>query len=88
MNARREMRHHPSALDKQPITESPTMRSSISNETRYGYSTQKETSSEKIRIRTTEPVSNGLMNEHAFFEYRAKPMSTRILKSKASQSIT
>jgi hypothetical protein len=31
MNARREMRHHPPALDKQPITESPTMRSSTSN---------------------------------------------------------
>jgi|SRR5260221_1335961 len=76
MNARREMRHHPPALDKQPITESPTMRSSISNETRYGYSTQKETSSEKIRIRTTKPASNGWMNEHAFFEYRAKPMRT------------
>src|SRR6266403_5225623 len=27
MNARREMRHHPPAPDKQPITESPTMRS-------------------------------------------------------------
>jgi hypothetical protein len=30
MNARREMRHHPPALDKQPITESPTMRSCVS----------------------------------------------------------
>ena len=31
MNARREMRHHPPALDKQPITESPIMRSSTCN---------------------------------------------------------
>jgi hypothetical protein len=31
MNARREMHHHPPALDKQPITESPTMRSFVSN---------------------------------------------------------
>ena len=30
MNARREMRHHPPALDKQPITESPTMTSFVS----------------------------------------------------------
>jgi hypothetical protein len=27
MKARRETHHHPPALDKQPITESPTMRS-------------------------------------------------------------
>jgi hypothetical protein len=80
MKARRETHHHPPALDKQPITESPTMRSFIANETRYGYSTQKETSSEKIRIRTTKPASNGLMSEHAFFEYRAKPMSTPHIK--------
>ena len=56
------------------------MRSFSSNETRYGYSTQKETSSEKIRIRNTNPASNGLMSEHAFFEYRAKPMSTPHIK--------
>ena len=31
MKTRREMRHHPPALDKQPITESPTMRSFVSN---------------------------------------------------------
>ena len=31
---------------------------------------------EKIRIRNPNPASNGLMSEHAFFEYRAKPMST------------
>jgi hypothetical protein len=31
MNARREMHHHPPALDKQPITESPTMRSFVRN---------------------------------------------------------
>jgi hypothetical protein len=80
MKAGREMHHHPPALDKQPITESPTMRSFIANETRYGYSTQKETSSEKIRIRNTKPASNGLMSEHAFFEYRAKPMSTPHIK--------
>src|SRR5260370_8676646 len=42
--------------------------------------TQKETSSEKIRIRNTNPASNGLMCEHAFFEYRAKPMSTPHIK--------
>jgi len=30
MNARREMRHHPPAPDKQPITESQTMRSFVS----------------------------------------------------------
>jgi hypothetical protein len=29
MKARREMRHHPPALEKQPITESPTMRSFV-----------------------------------------------------------
>ena len=76
MKARQEMHHHLPTLDKQPITESPTMRSFIASETRYGYSTQKETSSEKIRIRTTKPASNGLMSEHAFFEYSAKLMST------------
>ena len=31
MKPRREMRHHPPALAKQPITESLTMRSSTSN---------------------------------------------------------
>ena len=31
MNARRETHHHPPALDKQPITESPTMRSFLRN---------------------------------------------------------
>jgi hypothetical protein len=31
MNARRETHHHLSPLDKQPITESPTMRSFVSN---------------------------------------------------------
>ena len=31
MKARRETHHHPTALDKQPITESPTMRSSVPN---------------------------------------------------------
>jgi hypothetical protein len=31
MKARRETHHHPPALDKQPITESPTMRSFIRN---------------------------------------------------------
>jgi hypothetical protein len=35
---------------------------------------------EKIRIRNTKPASNGLMSEHAFFEYRAKPMSTPHIK--------
>ncbi len=87
MKARREMHHHPPALDKQPITESPTMRSFIDNETRYGYSTQKETSSEKIRIRTTKPASNGLMSEHAFFEYKAKPMSTPHIKEQGEPTI-
>src|SRR5258708_24161369 len=28
------------------------------------------------RITLTAPASNGLMRKHAFFEYRAKPMST------------
>jgi hypothetical protein len=28
------------------------------------------------RMTLTAPASNGLMSEHAFFEYRAKPMST------------
>jgi hypothetical protein len=28
------------------------------------------------RMRLTAPASNGLMREHAFFEYRAKPMRT------------
>ena len=56
------------------------MRSFGSNKTRYGYSTQNETSLEKIRIRNTRPASNGLMSEHAFFEYRAKPMSTPHIK--------
>jgi hypothetical protein len=56
------------------------MRNLNSNETRYDYSTDKETSSEKIRIRKTEPASNGLMSEHAFFEYKAKPMSTSHIK--------
>jgi hypothetical protein len=32
MKPRREMRHHPPALEKQPITESPTMRSFVSND--------------------------------------------------------
>jgi hypothetical protein len=32
-NPRREMRHHPPALEKQPITESSTMSSSASNDT-------------------------------------------------------
>ena len=31
MKPRREMRHHPPALEKQPITESPTMRSFVFN---------------------------------------------------------
>src|SRR4029077_184249 len=31
MKARREMHHHLQAFDKQPITESPTMRSFVSN---------------------------------------------------------
>ncbi len=31
---------------------------------------------EKIRIRNPKPASNDLMSEHAFFEYRAKPMNT------------
>jgi hypothetical protein len=31
MKARREMHHHLPAFDKQPITESPTMRSFVSN---------------------------------------------------------
>ena len=31
MKPRREMRHHPPALEKQPITESPTMRSFVPN---------------------------------------------------------
>jgi hypothetical protein len=31
MNARRETHHRPPALDEQPITESPTMRSFSSN---------------------------------------------------------
>jgi hypothetical protein len=63
-------------LPRHPVEKAATMRSFIANETRYGYSRQKEANSEKIRIRTTEPASNGLMSEHAFFEYRAKPMST------------
>jgi hypothetical protein len=32
MKPRRETHHHPTALDKQPITESPTMRSLVSND--------------------------------------------------------
>jgi len=56
------------------------MRSFSCNETRYGDSTQKETSSERIRIRNTKPASNGLMSEHAFFEYRAKPINTPHIK--------
>ena len=32
MKPRREMRHHPPALEKQPITESPTMRSFVFND--------------------------------------------------------
>jgi hypothetical protein len=80
MNARRETLHHPPALDKQPVTKSPTMRSFITSETRCGHSTQKESSSEKIRIDNTQPASNGLMSEHAFFEYGAKPMSTPHIK--------
>jgi hypothetical protein len=31
MKARREARHHPTALEKQPINESPTMRSFVFN---------------------------------------------------------
>src|SRR5260370_42547132 len=31
MKSRRKMRHHPPALEKQPITESPTMRSFVFN---------------------------------------------------------
>jgi hypothetical protein len=69
MKTRREMHHYPPALEKQPITESPTMRSFISNSITIP-------TSEKIRIRTTKPASNGLMSEHAFLEYRAKLMST------------
>ena len=32
MKLRRKMRHHPPALEKQPITESPTMRSFVFND--------------------------------------------------------
>ena len=32
------------------------------------------------RMTLTAPASNGLMSEHAFFEYRAKPMSTPDIK--------
>jgi hypothetical protein len=32
MKPRREMRHHSPALEKQPITESPTMRSFVFND--------------------------------------------------------
>ena len=32
VKARRETHHHPTALDKQPITESPTMRSFVFND--------------------------------------------------------
>ena len=32
------------------------------------------------RMTLTAPASNGLMSEHAFFEYRAKPMSTPHIK--------
>jgi hypothetical protein len=32
LKPRREMRHRPPALEKQPITESPTMRSFVSND--------------------------------------------------------
>jgi hypothetical protein len=56
------------------------MRSFIANETRYGYSARKQRSSEKIRIRNTKPASNGLMSEHAFFEYGAEPTSTQHTK--------
>ena len=31
MKPHREMRHHPPALEKQPITESPTMSSSVNH---------------------------------------------------------
>ena len=56
------------------------MRNLNSNETRYAYSTQKEPSSEKNRTRKTKPASNGLMSEHAFFEYKTKPMATSHIK--------
>src|SRR5258708_36816371 len=32
------------------------------------------------RMKLTAPASNGLLSEHAFFEYRAKPMSTPVIK--------
>ena len=32
------------------------------------------------RMTLTAPASNGLMSEHAFFEYRAKPRSTPYIK--------
>ena len=32
------------------------------------------------RMTLTMPASNGLMTEHAFFEYRAKPVSTPYIK--------
>jgi len=32
------------------------------------------------RMKLTAPASNGLMSEHAFFEYTAKPMSTPDIK--------
>jgi hypothetical protein len=43
---------------------------------------------EKIRICNTKPASNGFRSEHAFFEYRAKPMSTPNIKAKKPQHFT
>jgi hypothetical protein len=33
-----------------------------------------------MRLRHSKPPSNGVMNAHAFFKYRAKPLSTPHIK--------
>jgi hypothetical protein len=41
---------------------------------------QRATKPRVNRMTLTAPASNGLMSEHAFFEYRAKPMRTPHIK--------
>jgi len=97
------MRHHPPALDKQPITESmkptgfdhhgpdhsgpssrvalPSVRMSteevlkaLERYTEEARESDRQTATKLgvNRMTLTAPASNGLLSEHAFFEYKAK----------------
>jgi hypothetical protein len=56
------------------------MRSFSSGNTSYGYSTQKEIGSKKIRSCNPKPAFNGMIRGYAFFEYRAKPINIPHIK--------